>query len=102
MRVTQILSKRNMMLNRKLRCGAALLLCSFVAFSLPLIVYAQSTATPNSTLRPGVALQSAKEKEIERKLRLWSWWLSQLTKREKAALFLDVPLDSNPPIMDYD
>jgi hypothetical protein len=43
-----------------------------------------------------------KDREIKRKVRAWRWTLSQISKREKATMFFDVPLDRTPPNIAYD
>jgi len=43
-----------------------------------------------------------KDRELQRKIRAWQWTLSQISKREKATMFFDVPLDRTPPNIAYE
>lgn len=80
---------------------AVFLLSGFTVVFLPLAVQAQSSVTPHAA-QSSTMMQNGRNKETERKLRIWTWSLSQIAAREKANLFVDVSLDSTPPYAGYD
>lgn len=73
-------------------------------FLMPLDAYAQNRPSKAvSAAVPNPAPKSFdKDVALKAKIRIWGWTLTQIAKREGATMFVDVPLDLDPPNITYD
>src|SRR4051812_8867053 len=83
-------------------CANAFPIACFLFFGAPgLLAQSQPSASKTLSVQDPAQDLIDRDKVLKRKIRLWEWTLTQIAKRENASIFMDVPLDRDPPDIAY-